>query len=342
MSAPSDLSVVVPTLDEADAVGALLGDLAIQRDVHVEVVVADGGSTDDTVSIAIERDATVITAPRGRASQMNAGADVASADWLLFLHADSRLRDPATLRRSLDCMVWERRGSEMIAGHFGLRFSDAPRTLRYRFLEAKTRLNRPYTIHGDQGFFVARATFQALGGFDETLPFLEDERFAAQVQQCGRWVALPDTIETSARRFQTEGFARRYFVMSVIMAAWHSGTERLLEQTPALYPAQPDAQRLDLSPVFHAIRAETLRLGPDAVDLWEDVGRFACENAWQPFFALDVLVDDAEQPDFLTWYDAVIAGRVQRPWAERLVGMLAFGLVVGVLPEWFRWRESSA
>lgn len=245
---PATISVVIPTLDEADALPRLLAALDVQRGVSLETIVADGGSADDTPAIAVAHGARVIAAPRGRGAQMNVGAAAAAGEWLLFLHADSRLTAPDQLRRALDTL--RARGDARVAGHFALRFERARHGHRflYRLMEAKSASNRRYTINGDQGLLLRRAWFRALGGFDESLPFLEDQRLAARIEEDGAWVLLPGRLATSARRFEVEGLRARYLLMTVIMAMHLTGEESFFEQAPALYRTQADTGRLRVRP----------------------------------------------------------------------------------------------
>lgn len=308
------LAVIVPTLDEVEHLGRLLGQLDAQRDVDLEVVVADGGSTDSTVDVAREGGATIVSAARGRGAQMNAGRAAADSPWLLFLHADVRITDPDLLGRSLRELqrTIAERGDDRVAGHFCLGFYDTPahHRIRYRFLETKTALNRPLTINGDQGLLIAARYFEELGGFDESMPFLEDQRIAREIRESGEWITLPGRIETSARRFESEGFARRYFVMATIMAAWMSGAEEFFELAPNLYVEQRQTRRLDLRPVFGAIIETNRRLGVRrSAAVWGRVFRALTANAWQLALAADVLLDSTaanEELLCLELYDRLV------------------------------------
>lgn len=242
------LSVVIPALDEAAALPRLLGALAAQRGVSFEVIVADGGSADGTPDVAAAHGARTIVVPRGRGAQMNAGAAAAGGEWLLFLHADSRPTGPDQLRRALDTL--RGRGATRLAGHFALCFERERHGHRflYRLMEAKSASNRRHTINGDQGVLLRRDWFEALGGFDESFPFLEDQRLAARIEDQGAWVLLPDRLATSARRFEAEGLGARYLLMGLIMAMYLAGEEGFFAEAPTLYRAQTETDRLRLSP----------------------------------------------------------------------------------------------
>lgn len=287
-----ELSVVIPTLNEAAALPALLDQLARQEGMKCEVIVADGGSGDDTAAVARAAGARVVSAPRGRGAQMNAGARVATGAHLLFLHADSGLGSARQLREALDALK-ARVAVEgpRCAGHFALRFvrKRAGRDLFYRYLEEKTALNRPGTINGDQGLLLPAQYFRELGGFDERLPFLEDQRIAARIFESGRWHLLPGPLLTSARRFETEGAYRRYTAMSLIMGLHAAGADAFFARADEIYAPQDRAAPLRLGAQLARVRRVLAAAGwrGGLRILWR-AGRYARQNSWQPFFWCDV------------------------------------------------------
>lgn len=285
MSAAGRLSVIVPTLNERDALPALLDDLLQQQDVDFECLVVDGGSADGTPALARERGVTVVETTRGRGHQLNAGARAASGEWLLFLHADTRLGSPRLLHEALATLRRETADDGApVAGHFALRFARTrPGHDRlFAFLEAKTASNRPYSINGDQGLMIHRRHFDALGGYDETLPIFEDQRIAARIFDCGRWVLLPGVLVTSARRFEVEGHRERYTLMAMMMGLHSAGAYEFFREAPQIYAAQHEARRLQLTPfrrlVLRLLRQRGWREASTIVWL---CGRLARENAWQ-------------------------------------------------------------
>jgi rSAM/selenodomain-associated transferase 2 len=289
------LSVVIPTYNEAAALPALLDDLRAQQGVALEVIVADGGSTDGTPALAAQAGATVVTAARGRGAQMNAGARAAGADALLFLHADSRFESPTQLREALEAL----KPSPQAAGHWPLRFAraQAGHERFYRHLEAKSALNRPGTVNGDQGLLISRAFLDQLGGFDERLPFLEDQRIAEKVFAAGRFILLPGRLTTSARRFETEGACRRYTLMAMIMGLHAAGADEYFAGAPGVYATQDATGRLRLGPHLAHARRTLRAAGPRraAQIVWR-AGRYARQNAWQMFFALDRALGRERRP----------------------------------------------
>jgi len=294
-----ELSLIVPTLNEAGRLQRLFATLAAQQEVRFELVMADGGSTDGTAERARELAAaapfavTVIEAERGRGRQMNAGAAAASGDMFLFLHADCTFPDPLALRSALDAFFdpVASGGGNRIAGHFRLRFDrgDPAPSLPYYFYEWKARLHRPGCTHGDQGFMLGRRFFAEVGPFHEAYPILEDVRLARRIADSGRWLLLPAEIVTSARRFETEGLRERQTLNALLMNFAAMGWDPFLAELPRLYRSQDRAGRLLLGPVFRLI-ADLLRPLPlrERLRLWRETGRYVRANAWQIPLFLDV------------------------------------------------------
>jgi len=190
------LSVVIPALNEAPILGRTLERIQAQ-DVPVEVLVADGGSDDGTRALAAGRGATVLTAPRGRARQMNRGAAAAQGDLLLFLHADTLL-PPNGLARIRRTLVHR----SATAGTFRLQFDRATPLLR--FYSWCTRWPWIRICFGDRGLFVRRSAFEAVGGYPDW-PLFEDLELAARLHDHGDFRFLDAAVTTSARRFERRG-----------------------------------------------------------------------------------------------------------------------------------------
>lgn len=214
------VAVIVPTLNEADAVGPLLDRLI--ADGFDEIVVADGGSTDGTRA-AVEARASVIwvAAPKGRGRQLNAGVRATSADALLLLHADTTAPEhaPALI---LDALSDPR----VAGGAFRLRF-DA----RSPLLDAyawSARFETPLTTFGDQGFFLRRRDYERSGGLPDW-PFLEDVELRRRLKRLGRFVKRREVVTTSARRYRAEGELRRQLLNGLVLALFWFGVhpERL-------------------------------------------------------------------------------------------------------------------
>ena len=231
------LSVIIPVLNEAAHLPTLLSNLKAQQSIALELIVSDGGSSDGSAALAEAAGAVLIKAPCGRGAQMNAGAYRARGDYLLFLHADSELLDITLLSRAVQALAaaMSRYGHRRMAGHFQLRFKRGRpgNRLAYRYMEEKTALNRPYTTNGDQGMLLRSSFFRELDGFDPSLPFLEDQRLAEKIRACGLWITLPGVLQTSARRFESEGFYRRYILMGIIMCMHYADIQEFFQQAPS-------------------------------------------------------------------------------------------------------------
>ena len=194
------VSIIIPALNEAPGIAQTVA--ALRQQGPVEIIVVDGGSSDDTVAHAAGAD-RVLTASAGRASQMNAGAAAATGDVLLFLHADCSLDDGA-VRAAEACLARHR----VIAGCFSMR-AHADGTL-YRCIDAAAtaRVRLTGVAYGDQGLFLRRADFDRLGGFPP-LRFMEDVFFSRRLRRAGRVVVLPQRIHVSPRRWQKVGLVRQ-------------------------------------------------------------------------------------------------------------------------------------
>lgn len=189
------VSVIVPALDEERELPATLRSVAAQG-VPAEVIVVDGGSADATRDVARALGAKLVAAPRGRASQMNAGALASAGEWLLFLHADTRL-PPGALAAIASLPA------QVEAGCFRQAFDAPGRLLGLTSRLHNWRCARTRVMYGDQAMFVRRAAFEAVGGFPEGP--LEDVRISERLLERASPAFLALTVETSARRFLAQG-----------------------------------------------------------------------------------------------------------------------------------------
>ena len=210
------LSIVIPTLDEERSVALLLDDLRALEVSH-EVIVADGGSSDDTVAIAERRGARVLRTCPGRGVQLAAGARVAVGPVLCFLHADVRLH--ADARREL-----ARLADSRPAGAFAFRFRIDARGWRYRFIEfgARLRMRLLELPYGDQGLIVSRADYEAAGGYPE-VPLMEDVALVDALRRITVVRSLRSMLPVSARRWAREGPLTRMLRNWRIMVAYRLG-----------------------------------------------------------------------------------------------------------------------
>ena len=340
------LSVIIPTLNEADHLPALLADLAKQQKISLEIIIADGGSTDATRSVADEYGADFVSARRGRGAQMNAAAAQASGVCLLFLHADSSMDDPCLLSNAVHAVMAELSGHEGVAGHFRLRFVRGTKRndMAYRYAEEKTSFNRVNTTNGDQGLLLTKEFFRRLGGFDESLPFLEDQRIAEKIRSMGKLITLPGCLKTSARRFEAEGFHRRYILMSMMMGLHSVGVEEFFVRAPGVYKVQKDTGRLLLSPFFSLVRrmiCEEWR-GIGTMRTFYLLGRYVRQNSWQMFFFLDAwlrpLLGAGRYP-FLAFHDRMFGPCTNFRIFNALTGLICFVWYMGILAPLFWMLE---
>lgn len=344
---PQLLSIIIPTLNEAENLPALLADLNNQENIAFEIIVGDGGSTDATRQIAEQCGAGFVVAGRGRGNQMNAAAKVATGEYLLFLHADSRIDDRNLLSNAMHALRMEQQETNLIAGHFSLRFirSTARNATAYRYAEEKTAFNRVNTTSGDQGLLLSRKFFKHLGGFSENMPFLEDQRIAEKIRSQGKWITLPGYLKTSARRFEAEGFHRRYILMSMMMGLFSIGEDGFFRQAPGLYRAQQETGKLFLSPFFDLIwqmmREEWGFRG--SISTFYRLGRYIRQNSWQMFFFCDVclrpLLGKGRYP-FLRFHDRFFGPCTNFAACNALVGIACFIWFMGILAPFFRIIDS--
>jgi rSAM/selenodomain-associated transferase 2 len=208
-----DLSVVIPTVNAAATLPATLDALG---GAAREVIVADGGSDDATADRAAERGCRVVAAPRGRGSQLAAGAAAASAPWLLLLHADTRLGAGWT-----EAVASHMASAPGCAGYFRLRIDDdapAARRLERAVAWRCRALGLPY---GDQGLLISRALLDAVGGI-RPLPLMEDVDLVCRIGRA-RLRPLDAEAITSAARYRRDGYLRRSARNLAILTLWFAG-----------------------------------------------------------------------------------------------------------------------
>ncbi len=200
------ISIIIPTLDEADSLGTTIA-AARSENISCEILVVDAGSCDDSVAIAAAAGARVLESRRRqRAYQLNLGAMHARGEVLLFLHADTLLS-----RNALQLISRALENREMVGGAFARRYASASRLLRVTCFLAQCR-NQLIGWHlGDQAMFVRRTAFFQLGGFREVDRF-EDLDFSRRLRKFGRTVTLRPSVISSSRRFDRAGPACRTFL----------------------------------------------------------------------------------------------------------------------------------
>jgi len=200
------LSIVIPALNEAAGIEATLRALQPLRARGVELVLADGGSGDGTAALARPWVDAVAEALRGRALQMNAGAALARAEVLLFLHADTRLPPLA------DVLVLQAVATGACWGRFDVRIEGRPWVLRVVATLMNLRSRASGIATGDQAIFVTREAFDRVGGFPAQ-PLMEDVEISRRLERLGRPACLSAKVCTSWRRGEQRSVLRTLLLM---------------------------------------------------------------------------------------------------------------------------------
>jgi rSAM/selenodomain-associated transferase 2 len=203
------LSIVIPALNEAAGIEATLQALQPLRLRGVELVLADGGSSDSTPTLAQPWVDAVVDAPRGRALQMNAGAARARASVLLFLHADTRLPPLADV---LVLQAVQRSDQGACWGRFDVRIEGRPWMLRVVAVLMNLRSRASGIATGDQALFITREAFERVGGFPEQV-LMEDIEISRRLKRLGRPACLRARVCTSGRRWEQRGVWRTIVLM---------------------------------------------------------------------------------------------------------------------------------
>jgi len=215
LTAKKRISIIIPTLNEADVIEEAI--TRLPQSEQVEIVVVDGGSSDGTDKMARKLGARVLSTAPSKAGQMNAGAAEARGEVLLFLHADTRL--PEKFEEKVLTAV-ARKG--YCAGAFtlgidsedwGLRFIERIANWRARFFKL------PY---GDQALFVSRDLFLEIGGFAD-YPIMEDFELIRRLKKKSKIAILPESVKTSPRRWQNLGVVKTWFLNQIIIGAYFIG-----------------------------------------------------------------------------------------------------------------------
>jgi rSAM/selenodomain-associated transferase 2 len=199
---PTKISVIIPTLNEAETIHRLIKSL--QEIPELEIIVSDGGSRDGSIEQLRQSGVVVVQSKPGRGEQLNAGVRAASGDILFFLHADSRLQESvaAQIRQSVDMGIqW---------GCCRLKFDED--ILFFRILAQGSDWRARYLsmCYGDQGIYCTRTFFDSVGGFPDW-SFLEDLEFSRRARRRVKACVLKEQIITSTRRFRMYGLWRTFW-----------------------------------------------------------------------------------------------------------------------------------
>lgn len=219
------ISIIIPTFNEAKKIAATINYLLTVNDKKYirEIIIADGGSPDNTVEIAQNLSAlTIITHHKNRAAQLNAGAAIANGEILFFLHADSI--PPKGFIKKITGAV----DKKYYSGCFRLLFDHA-----HWFLKANawfTRLNVNAVRFGDQGLFVTKEVFEKCGRFDERLYIMEDQEIIHRLKKFSRFKVLNAEVTTSSRKYLKNGIYKTQGTFFIIWLFYYLGMpqQRLL------------------------------------------------------------------------------------------------------------------
>jgi len=209
------ISIIIPTLNECDTLPSTLKPLQAFRQTQIEIIVVDGGSSDDTMSIASTLADKILSADKGRAHQMNAGAEKAAGEVLLFLHADAQLPDNATplIEQYVRPKQW---------GRFNVRLNSPHWLLKMNGWLMNYRSCLTGIVTGDQGLFVHRTMFEEIGGFPD-IPLMEDIAISKKLKQYNRPICLKSRITVDTRYWEQHGIWRSIFRMWKIRLAYFLG-----------------------------------------------------------------------------------------------------------------------
>lgn len=219
------LSVVIPVRNEAQVLPYLLSDLASLRAAGAELIVVDGGSSDDTCVLAQGRVDHLLESEPGRALQMNAGAALAQGEYLWFVHADTRVS-----AESLQCLQ-DALQKQPLWGRFDVRLSGSGVALWVIGWMISLRSRLTGVASGDQGVFVSKSAFLALGGYAE-IPLMEDLQLCRRLRLQARPRCLRPPLSTSSRRWEQHGIWRTVVLMWCLRLAYYCGVspEKLARQ----------------------------------------------------------------------------------------------------------------
>lgn len=214
------ISIIIPAFNEEEILGELLNHLRECNAKSIyEIIIADGGSSDATVAIAENSEARVIHCiKKGRAAQMNEGAEHAKGSILYFLHADTFPPPDFVdqIRKSL------RNGFR--SGCFRLTFDDSHPILK--FYGWCTRFRPTIFRFGDQSLFVEKTLFQRVSGFDESMTVMEDQTIVRELKKVSRFCVMEASVTTSARRYKINGVIRLQAVFFLIVLMYYAGAQQ--------------------------------------------------------------------------------------------------------------------
>lgn len=209
------ISIIIPVLNEGERLAATLSSIGEQP--GVETIVVDGGSVDDSVAIAKRMGAEVLSCEKGRARQLNHGAEKARGDVLLFLHGDTRL--PGAFARDVLAAMAHK---DTVAGAFTLAIDSRQKKMRCVAYLANLRARFFQLPYGDQAIFVRAGMFHQVGGYAD-LPIMEDFCLVRRLKKKGRIVLLDRPVITSGRRWRKLGVVKTTLINQIVVGGFLLG-----------------------------------------------------------------------------------------------------------------------
>jgi rSAM/selenodomain-associated transferase 2 len=213
------ISIIIPVLNEENYIKRVLRCITENSSTNSisEILVIDGGSADNTILEASKLGARVISAKRGRASQMNLGATLATGDILYFLHVDTLPPE------HFDKDILKAHAEGFHVGCFRMQFDSNHPILR--FFAWCTKINTQICRGGDQSLFITKELFKRVGGFDEAYTIYEDNEFVRRIYKVAPFKILPNTVKTSARRYRRKGVVTLQCHFGMIHLKYYLGAQ---------------------------------------------------------------------------------------------------------------------
>jgi rSAM/selenodomain-associated transferase 2 len=212
------ISIIIPTYNEEENIAETIREIRRRDKINLisEIIVSDGKSTDDTLSVSSNAGVTVVVSPiKGRAAQMNYGASIAKTKILYFLHADCI--PPIGFTTQIQAAV----NNGCTSGCFRLKFD-----YEHWFLKANcwfTRFDVNPVRFGDQSLFVTKDVFENSGGFDESLWMMEDQEIIHRIKKHGKFKVMNGAVFTSSRKYLDNGIFRMQFIFFRIWCLYYLG-----------------------------------------------------------------------------------------------------------------------
>jgi rSAM/selenodomain-associated transferase 2 len=213
------ISIIIPTFNEQESISTLIGYLKNNSPTGLEVIVVDGGSTDETVKIAEKAGAIVESSPKkGRSRQMNIGATISTNDILYFLHADTI--PPSSFYYDIISAIEQGNAS----GCYRLSFDNNHPLLT--FYSWFTKFNMDIFRFGDQSLFVSKRVFELVDGFDEELIVMEDQEIVKAIKKESNFLIFNKSVITSARKYEKIGIIKLQLIFTAIIAMYYAGIDQ--------------------------------------------------------------------------------------------------------------------